>query len=77
MTKQEEIRKGLKELRLSAWSYDGKISHPHFLSPIDVNNIIKYLDSQGVVIKVESQLLKEEVPCGVPCDKCVAVEPLV
>ena len=33
--------------------------------------------SQGVVIKVDRELTKDEVPCGVPCDKCIAVEPLI
>lgn len=72
MTKQKEIRVGLGNIKLSDISYDGKARHPHFLSPIDIGNILSYLDENGVVIKADRVLSKLET-----VEIFEAVEPLI
>ena len=59
MTKQEEVKTGLKGLRMSKRNYNGK-NYPSFLSPDDVGKILAYLHSHGVVIKVVRELPGKE-----------------
>ena len=75
MTKQEEIREGLSD-RIYGLAYQ----------PPDIDKILKWLDSQGVVIEVEREVPKEGlwVPGGwfIPkalCDALmsIATEPLI
>lgn len=56
MNKQDKIKTGLSSIKLSKISYDGKVNYPHFLSPIDIKNILSCLHSRGVVVKVEREL---------------------
>ena len=58
VSKQEKIKVGLSRIKLSDISYDGKTQQPHFLSPIDIESVLNYLDSQGVVIKVSDGYLE-------------------
>ncbi len=60
MTEQEEIKSGLKKLKMTDWSY-GQGNMPHFLSPMDIQTILTYLNSQGVVIKHPAAILTWEV----------------
>lgn len=68
MTKQEEIWGGVEHVIT--------VNHPYIASKI-TDKVMEYLHSKGVVIKVDGKLSGDEVPCGVPCDKCIAVEPLI
>ena len=88
MTKQEEIREGLiakvKSIRLWRTIYDDPLTPEE-----DADDILRTLDSQGVVIKVnrvhDSDCAVHNMPAypNGPCDcrvlpvGCVAVEPLI
>tara|TARA_Y100000310_G_scaffold144390_1_gene143660 strand:- start:28926 stop:29093 length:168 start_codon:yes stop_codon:yes gene_type:complete len=45
---------------MTDWSY-GQGNMPHFLSPMDIQTILTYLNSQGVVIKHPAAILTWEV----------------
>ena len=55
----ESIRVGLSRIKLSDISYDGKTKHPHFLSPMDIESILTYLDGMGYVQLDENQEMPE------------------
>ncbi len=51
MSKQEEIKSGLKKLQMGKRPNPDGINLPSFLSPDDVDTIWAYLHSKDVVIK--------------------------
>ena len=53
---QEEIRAGLKNLRLHDWAYE-KSNHVFFhLNDSDIIQILKYLDSKGARVRGERRV---------------------
>jgi len=51
--KRRKVRLGLSGLTLSNISFDGKTQHPHFLSPIDIENIISLLNPLVMLVNKE------------------------
>lgn len=78
MSKQTDIEVGLRKIKLSEISYDGKTKHPHFLSPIDTKNILSYLSENGVVIKAPMrEITADQLVQGTYKDEFTTVQPLI
>jgi len=80
MSKQEEIREGIQDLIFEAQSWED------YTNEEMVDKILKYLHSQGVVIKVECpdcawSRFGEESVGMTPCSRCdstgYVIEPLI
>jgi len=56
MSKQEEIRDGLKRIQFFKWDAD-----VFYLTESNVKRLFEYLDLQGVMIKVDRELPKYTV----------------
>ena len=54
--KQRELKTALSSVKLSDISYDGKGNHPHFLSPIDMDNILSKLSPFVMLVDKEAEL---------------------